>query len=258
MFKKIALAAAITATASFATWDYFPVLEAGKGTAEAGLYYDWDGDWSQAGLKVGARYTVVQALEFSLQSFGYQLWGENDCSHCGGNDGGDGLRDLTVGLRYQFDTQMNAFVDVNLPIGEDDPDGGVNAPSSDEVAIYGGVQFAQLLNPEFILGGEAGLDWGFEHHHYERGLELHIGIELDYSLAQYGLTPFVGLQMKYRVTDSEWPGGEGGSGDTQLNIWLGANYALNQQIYVTGRLIARSGDMGGDATGLYVGCGINF
>ena len=31
MFKKALLATAIAATASFATWDYFPVQEAGKG-----------------------------------------------------------------------------------------------------------------------------------------------------------------------------------------------------------------------------------
>ena len=30
MFKKIALAAALTASASFATWDYFPILDGGK------------------------------------------------------------------------------------------------------------------------------------------------------------------------------------------------------------------------------------
>ena len=50
MFKKIALAAALVSSAAFATWDYYPVLEGGKGSAKGGLYYDWDHDWSQAGL----------------------------------------------------------------------------------------------------------------------------------------------------------------------------------------------------------------
>lgn len=259
MFKKIALAAAITATATFATWDYFPILDAGKGTVEAGLYYDWDGDWSQAGLKIGGRYTVVPNLELSLQSFGYQFWGENDCSHCGGNDGGDGLRDITLGGRYMIAPNLNVFADINLPIGEDDPDGGVNAPSSDEIAIYAGAQYAALLAPQLMLGTEAGLDWGFEHHDYERGLELHVGAELDYSVMEHGLTPFIGLQLKYRVTDSEDHDHDiNNDGDTQINLWLGTNWALNQQMYLTGRLILRSGDMGGDATGLYVGCGVNF
>lgn len=253
MLKKIALAAALTATASFATWDYFPIQDAGRGTVEAGLYYDWDGDWSQAGLKLGGRYTVIPQLELSLQSWGYQLWSEVDCDNC--PDGGDGLRDLTIGARYQVDPQLSGFVDLRLPIGGDEV-------SNDEVAIYAGAQFATLLTPEFMLGGEAGFDWGFEHDDYERGLELHVGVELDYSLIQYGVTPLIGLQFKYRITDNEYDGPgahwENGSGDTQINIWLGANYALNQQIYVTGKLIVRSGDMDGDATGLYAGCGFNF
>ena len=37
MLKKIALVAALAATASFATWNYFPVQEAGKGQAEIGV-----------------------------------------------------------------------------------------------------------------------------------------------------------------------------------------------------------------------------
>lgn len=257
MFKKIALAAAVLASASFATWDYFPILPAGKGSAEAGLYYDWDGDWSQAGVKIGARYTVIQNLELSLQNWGYQLWSEVDCTGC---KGGDGLRDLTVGVRYEMAPQMNLFLDLNLPIGNDDFSNG-HAPTSDEVAIYLGAQYAAALTQEFLLGTEAGVDWGFEHHGKERGLELHVGAELDYSIAQLGLTPFVGLQFKYRVTDSEEHDHNiNNNGDTQVNIWLGASYALNQQLSFKGQLIVRSGaaDMGGDATGFYVAVDVNF
>ena len=110
MFKKIALASAIAASAAFATWDYYPVLDAGKGSAAAGLYYDWDNDWSQAGLKVGARYSLIQNLELSLQSWGYQFWGETDCNGCA--NGGDGLRDLIIGARYGLAPMITAFVDV--------------------------------------------------------------------------------------------------------------------------------------------------
>ena len=44
MFKKIALAAALTATASFATWNYFPVLENHKGQAKVGFTYGLPAD----------------------------------------------------------------------------------------------------------------------------------------------------------------------------------------------------------------------
>ena len=109
MFKKIALASALAASAAFATWDFYPVLEAGKGSAEAGLYYDWYHDWSQAGLKVGARYSIIQNLEVSLQGWGFQFWSETDCNGC--ENGGDGLRDLTIGGRYQIDPMVALFLD---------------------------------------------------------------------------------------------------------------------------------------------------
>ncbi len=263
MFKKIALATALVASASFATWDYFPVQEAGKGTAEAGLYYDTDDDWSQAGIKVGARYSVIQNLEISLQGWGFQFWGETDCKGCA--NGGGGLRDLTIGARYQILPIVSAFVDVNLPIGSDDYDGpGTTRPTSDEVAIYLGGQFAQSLAEGLMLGAEAGFDWGFEHDNYERGLEIHMGAEVDYTIKNIGLTPYIGLQFKLQLTEDtreddaghEW--GADDSGDTQINLWLGASYAINQMISVKAQLNIRSGDMDGDATGLYVAADFNF
>ena len=47
MFKKILLALAVLACASFATWDYYPIPQNKNGGAEAGLYYDKDHRWSQ-------------------------------------------------------------------------------------------------------------------------------------------------------------------------------------------------------------------
>ena len=69
MFKKIALAAALVSSAAFATWDYYPVLEGGKGSVKGNLYYDWDHDWSHAGLGIGVRYSVIQNLEHFFLTF---------------------------------------------------------------------------------------------------------------------------------------------------------------------------------------------
>ena len=55
MLKKIALATALLATASFATWDKFPVLEANKGQAEVGAKYMIAGDVTQLGMFAQAR-----------------------------------------------------------------------------------------------------------------------------------------------------------------------------------------------------------
>ena len=69
MFKKILLLTAAIVTSSFATWDYFGLLQNNSGSVKTGLYYDWDGDWSQMGLKVGARVNIVPQFELSFQSF---------------------------------------------------------------------------------------------------------------------------------------------------------------------------------------------
>ncbi|WP_298768755.1 transporter [uncultured Fibrobacter sp.] len=260
MFKKIAMAAALAATASFATWDYYPVLEAGKGSAEGGLYYDWDDPWSQAGLKIGARYSLIQNLELSLQSWGYQFWGESDCKGCA--NGGDGLRDLVIGGRYQVVPMVAAFLDINLPIGNDDNDHyQTTPPSSNEIALYFGAQFSMPINevPGLKFGTEAGFDWGFEHNHYERGLDMHLAGEIGYTVPNVGVTPFVGLQIKYRITESEDKGddadfGRNDDGDKQINLWIGADYfVIPNQLDLKAKLIVRSGKIGGDASGLYLG-----
>jgi len=264
MLKKIIMAAALTASASFATWDYFPVQEAGKGTVEGGLYYDKHHSWSQAGLNVGARYSVVQNLELSIQGWGFQFWAENDCNGCANK--GDGFRDMALGFRYQLNPNVNIFADLHLPIGGDEV-------TNDEIAVYAGGQFATPINNDLKLGTEAGLFWGFEHDHNERGLEMHLGGELDYTIpTAKSVTPYLGMQIKTKITENTWEAcdpeenkciekGDDSSGDMQFIIWVGASFAINQQLAVKGHLIVRSGDhneMGGDASGLYVAADFNF
>lgn len=259
MFKKIALAAALTATASFAVWDYYPVLEAGKGSVEGGLYYDWDHDWSQAGLTIGGRYSIIQNLELSVQSWGFQFWSETDCEGC--ENGGDGLRDLIIGGRYQITPMVNGFLDIRLPIGGDEV-------TNDEISLYLGAQFSMKVTeaPGLKFGTEAAFDWGFEHDNYERGLDLHLSGEVGYTVPDVGITPFAGLKIKYRLTESEWEAngkdyGANDDGDKHISIWLGADYfVIPNQLDLKAKLIIRSGDqsLGGDATGLYVGAEFFF
>lgn len=254
---------AMVASASFATWDYFPVLPAGQGSVKGGLYYDWDGDWSQAGLDLGVRFSVIENLEIALHSFGYQFWSETDCKGCPNE--GDGLRDLVLAGRYQVAPMITAFLDFNMPIGNDDPG---RHPSSDEIALYFGAQFSMKVPnaPGFEFGTEAGLDWGFEHDNKDRGLELHLAGEADYTIQSIGLTPLLGLKFKIKVFEDEYEGDDGkdhgqdNSGNNQIQIWLGAKYAVAQNFTILAKLIVRSGDpeMGGDASGLYAGCEFFF
>ena len=266
MFKKIALAAALAASAAFATWDYYPVLEGGKGSAKGNLYYDWDHDWSQAGLGVGARFSVINGLEISLQDWGYQFWGETDCNGCA--NGGDGLRDMTIGARYQFHPMFNMFLDFHLPVGNDDNDGGATTPpSNEEISLYLGSQFSMAINeaPGLKFGTEAGILWGFEHDNNERGLEIHLGGEIAYTVPNVGVTPFFGLQIKDRLTESTHEEGKkeighDDDGNKQVNLWLGADYfVIPNQLDIWAKLIVRSGKVDdGDATGLNVGAEFFF
>ena len=270
MFKKILAATALLAGAASATWDYFPVPTSGLGSAEVGLYYDWDHSWSQAGLAAGARFVFIPNLELSIQGFGFQFWGEEDCNGCA--NGGGGIRDVTIGGRFQVSPVASAFLDVHLPTGRTESDGNFTTPpGNDEMAIYLGAQFSMAIKeaPGLKFGSEAGLDWGFKHDwnghkDYERGLELHMAGEMDYTVDKSGVTPFVGLKFKLRITECTWKTGDTERGDdsdfddSQFNFWLGANVDINTAIYVKGYLLFRTGDMDGEATGLYAGGGFKF
>ena len=48
-------------------------------------------------------------------------------------------------------------------------------------------------------------------------------------------------------------------GDKQVNLWLGADYfVIPNQLDVWAKLIVRSGDIGGDATGINIGAEFFF
>ena len=276
MIKKIVLLAAAIATSSFATWDYFSLLQNNQGSVKAGLYYDMDDDWSQMGLKVGARMNLAPQLELSLQGFGYQLWGEEDCKDC--EEGGSGLRDLTIGARYALDPELYFFLDFNLPIGKDKKTGyGRTPPSKKEMFLYVGAQHTQAIESikGAAYGAEAGVFWGFEHHDLERGLEVRVGGEFDYTLPTAPVTLLLGGQIWFRLFESEYKDKDlHDDWSQQYKIWLGADFAVNNQISIKGKVIARSQDlksknftderagqgieMEGDATGFTVDVEFKF
>ena len=287
MFKRIILATALAISASFATWDYYPIPDSTHGSAEAGLYYDWDHDWSQAGIKMGARFTMIKSLEIALTEWGYQFWNETDCPNC--VNGGDGVRDLTIGVRYEVMPMITAFLDLNLPVGDDEYDGqGTNPPSSNETSLYLGAQLSAPVNlAGFKFGTEVGILWGFEHDDHrsnghkseERGLDIHLGAEMAYTVPKVGVTPYIGFLLKYRLTECVWYENnkketEHGYDDRrsrQYNLWFGLAYDINPLITVKAHLIFRdekykgsSWDdenlhhLGGDADGFYMAVVFNF
>lgn len=282
MIKKVLILAAAIATSSFATWDFFGIPQNSQGSVKAGLYYDWDDDWSQMGLKTGARINITPKFELSLQNFGYQFWSENDCDdntpRCN-NEGGNGLRDLVIGGRFALTPILNLFLDLNLPIGRDENDGeGTTAPSRHELSLYFGGQFHKDLAgvKGASFGTEAGIFWGFEHHSLERGLEIRLGGEFDYTLPAAPVTLLIGGQIWFRVFKSEYDNGNKDvdlhdSWSQQYKIWVGASFNITDQLSINGQIIARSQDlkhrakdggrkieMEGDATGFTVDVEFKF
>lgn len=226
MIKKIALAAAVAATASFATWDKFPVLEAGKGQAKVGVDYMMHGDWSGLDIYGGARYTVIQGLELGLV-LPYRVMSDWD-----GNDGADGLRNLPLMVRYQFMQPMNAFVDFTLPIGEEEIDG-------DGFGFHFGVQYSQKFGM-IDLGSELGLALETEGDDKWSGpWTLNLGAEADFDLGM-PVTPYVGLDLSMWLGETTVDGEDEIAGvdvngfeeSGTLGVWLtlGVGYAINQMI----------------------------
>ncbi len=227
MIKKIALAAAVAATASFATWDKFPVLEAGKGQAKVGVDYMMHGDWSGLDIYGGARYTVIQGLELGLK-LPYRVMSDWD-----GHDGADGLRNLPLMVRYQFMQPMNVFVDFTLPIGEEEIDG-------DGFGLHAGVQYSQAFGM-VNLGSELGLALETEGDDKWSGpWTLNLGVEADFAVNQM-ITPYVGIDLamwlgettfdgesEEKLTKMDYNGEESGT----LGLWpyVGINVAFTPMI----------------------------
>ena len=145
---------------------------------------------------------------------------------------------------------VNAFLDFILPVGSTDWDGpGTSTPGQDELALYLGAQFSMPTGvPGFKFGTEGGIFWGFEHHNLERGLELRLGGEFDYTLPSAPLTLMVGGQFWLRLFKSEYYNGNKDvdlhdDWSNQFKFWIGATFNINDNMSLNGQIIARSQDL---------------
>lgn len=259
MFKKIALAAAVAATASFATYNIFPVGNAHTGQVEIKGVYSWweEGpvDMSSMNIKLGAEYVVIDKLELSIFNLGYQLWKEaDDCDNCPDSDG---LKALTVGARYQFMPILAAALDVNVPLNSEDAVG-----KYDPFGLYAAIQFSQELIPNLVLGSEAGVSYKFEDEDKTEGLGLLVQAELDYNIASIGLVPWIGGEFDMRISDVEVGKAKGGSGDNAFTLWVGAGYTINPMFFVKANFLMTFADekesLGGDSKTVNAALDINF
>src|SRR5574344_727985 len=67
MFKKILLVTALVASASFATWDKFPVLDQGKGQVKLGASYGIKDQWRNLDLEL-PWYFILSGFLFGIYS----------------------------------------------------------------------------------------------------------------------------------------------------------------------------------------------
>lgn len=224
MFKKALLATAIAATASFATWDYFPVQEAGKGQAELSVPFIMQGDMSRLGVGIGARYSIIQNLEAGLR-LPYTIF-----THWDGKDAKqDGIGNLDLMFRYQFMPIMNAFIDVALPIGDEEVVGW-----DDGLGVYLGVQFSQnfgMVN----FGSELGFGFRTEgDDEMSPPYDLKVGLEGDFAVNEM-LTPYVGADIHVWLGEFTHDGKSGpgadDSGTIGIEPYVGLNININPMFY---------------------------
>lgn len=110
MLKKITLAAAIAVSASFATWDYYPVLESHKGQAKLDFSSEIQDPFTEFMVTGGVRFSPATNFEFGIE-LPYTIFCLSDGSYQTWN----GARDLQTMFRYQFLPFMNAFLDITIP-----------------------------------------------------------------------------------------------------------------------------------------------
>ena len=216
MFQKLVLAAAFCATASFAAWDKFPVLENHKGEMVAGTGFIRDGEYEPMQLTpyLGSRFTVMPNLELGvLLPYFVNLNKNND----------NGILNPVLMARYQFTPFVNAFLDITAPI--DDTYNCYN------VWVFNfGAQFSKDLGI-VNLGTELGLGVNASTK-FSPPLRLNFGAEAEFKVG--ALTPFVGFDALMLLGDFTIDGEKVDSfkGEIAVYPYVGLKYAITPNVSV--------------------------
>jgi hypothetical protein len=220
--KKVLAAALLCTVSAFATWDYFPVKDAGKGEAKVGVNYFMQDKISELGINLGARFSVIQGLEVAAMFWapGFTVMSDYD-----GNDGPTGLGQPALGVRYWLPMGLGVAVDVLLPFQGDDFGGGDAA----YLGFIPAVQYSTKLTNELELGAEVSFGILLENEaKITPPKELGIGLELDYSLGS--ITPLVGVDFAIEVTKAQFDGNDVGETATGIFPYVGAIFTINDML----------------------------
>jgi hypothetical protein len=213
--KKVLAAALLCTVSAFATWDYFPVKDAGKGEGKIGFAYNMAGDYSQIGTNEGVRYTVIPGLEVAFMSFGDGLISGFMISEDPGER--SGLSQPALGVRYWLPMGLGIAADFVLPLGGKDIVG-----DEPDMALSPALQFSTKLSDMIELGSEVGTSFSFGDNN--PGLDLGIGIELDFSVG--AITPFVGTDLSIGLTK----GDNDEASKMGIFPFLGAIYSISESM----------------------------
>jgi len=238
--KKVLAIALLCAVSSFATWDKFPVKEAGKGEAKVGAGYlinaGGKDKLSIIGATLGARYSIIEGLEASLQ-VPFSLSASNDGESC--KEEGDAkcppsYGQPTLGVRYWLPFGLGIALDLDLPLqGDAFPAGGKKDDSKGTpLNFYPTVQYSTNLTSELSVGAEVGLAIYGENSESkkQKGMDLGLGVEFDYAIGS--ITPYVGVDIGMGLGKAKYDGTEidDSKAETTIDIGLGGIFKINDSM----------------------------
>jgi hypothetical protein len=201
--KKLLVAVAVVCLAvssGFASWDYFPPKDAGSG--EAKLTFEFGIPMEKVttmGLKLGARYTIIDGLEASVKlpiPLSRSLDGNSQDDYAG-------LSIPEIGVRYWLPMGLGFFVDALLPVDTRD-----NIEPDFDMVL--GVQYSMSFTDEISFGSQVGLLNLIT----DPDIGLQIGVEVGYDLGM--AAPYLGIELPDLLAD-----------DFKMNLVLGAGIAIN-------------------------------
>ncbi|MBO7512954.1 MAG: hypothetical protein J6T54_08300 [Fibrobacter sp.] len=218
MLKQIILGTAMLASASFATYSYFPVPANHSGEAKLVGGFTMQDKWEGVSMALKGRFVPVEKLEVSL-ALPFRLMNRDD----GKNDSHKtGVQNLSLGARYQVIPNVAAFIDFDFPTGKD-------AISDDGFKFYFGGQFSQKFG-NLDIGTELGLSYTTEGKDKKTPpMELSLAAELD-PLLFPNITPYIGIGVNIILNDPKYDGHDGveTSGKTGFFPYVGANFKITE------------------------------
>ena len=223
MFKKLAIAAALAASTSFAAWDLYPVLDQHKGEIGVGVGYSADNYTSSLTGSIGVRYSVIQNLELGLV-LPYRFF-----THYDGHDmNADGLGALRFMARYQITPTINVFTDVGFPTADE------SYYAKDVWSVAAGAQYSNSINSFIRFGSEIGISTNFIGSADITSMFLNANTEFEFNVTPQ-FTPYVGANIGVFLgyfADDGYRYNSVGGGDIDTRIYVGAKYAFNDMFEV--------------------------